>query len=49
MMGIDLGTSSLKVIIIDTAGNIPAESEENPRFPVQSGVPGLSAHFPAVD
>ncbi|MDR2476706.1 MAG: xylulokinase, partial [Treponema sp.] len=32
MMGIDLGTSSLKVIIIDTAGNIKAESSQAYQF-----------------
>ena len=32
MMGIDLGTSSLKVIIIDTAGNIQAESSKAYQF-----------------
>ena len=32
MMGIDLGTSSLKVVIIDTAGNIQAESSRAYQF-----------------
>jgi xylulokinase len=32
MMGIDLGTSGLKVIIIDTDGNIKAESSQSYKF-----------------
>jgi xylulokinase len=32
MMGIDLGTSSLKVIILDTEGNIQAESSKGYQF-----------------
>jgi sugar (pentulose or hexulose) kinase len=44
LMGLDIGTSNVKVLITDERGNVIAESAEE--YPIHSPIPGYAEQDP---